>query len=111
VKEPSGIRLDIYRNSGPDWSNLGISYYCSEVTLILPGGGPFKPTEEAPAVVIEKGPLGSLRAVECGKEGWSMMGGCYVASSDSRFSAWCEELLGHRWYGAVALHDRHEKRS
>lgn len=37
-----------------------------------------------------------------------MMGGCYVSTSDSRFSRAVEDLLGHRFYGAVPLHDRFE---
>jgi len=35
-------------------------------------------------------------------------GGNFAASSDSRFSQACRELLGHHFYGAVAIHDRVE---
>jgi len=37
-----------------------------------------------------------------------MMGGCYVASSDSRFWAMVQKVNGNQAYGAVALHDRFE---
>jgi hypothetical protein len=37
-----------------------------------------------------------------------MFGGCYVATSDSRFSRKIENLLGFPYYGAVPLHDRVE---
>lgn len=37
-----------------------------------------------------------------------MFGGCYVATSDSRFSDEVERIVGGRFYGAVALHDRFE---
>ena len=37
-----------------------------------------------------------------------MMGGAYVATSDSRFTAAVEEITGVRFYGAVAFHDRYE---
>ena len=38
----------------------------------------------------------------------TMDGGNFAASSDSRFSQACRELLGHHFYGAVAIHDRVE---
>lgn len=38
----------------------------------------------------------------------TMMGGNYAASSDSRFSELAAELLGHPFYGALAIHDRRE---
>ena len=37
-----------------------------------------------------------------------MKGYSFIASSDSRFQEACEKLLGHGFYGAVALHDRLE---
>jgi hypothetical protein len=39
---------------------------------------------------------------------WTMMGGNYAATSDSRFSDKIEEMLGHGFYGAVPIHDRVE---
>ncbi len=45
------------------------------------------------------------------QQGQSMMGGSYVATSDSRFTKACEDLLGHSFYGAVAFHDRYETRA
>jgi hypothetical protein len=111
----SGIRMDIYRSAKmPDCSNGGISGRVHEVTLILPEGGPFEPTADAPAIILENHVRSALRAVECDEDGerltgWSMMGGCYVATSDSRFGDECERLLGYRFYGAVPLHDRFEQ--
>lgn len=37
-----------------------------------------------------------------------MAGGNYAATSDSGTSHLVEELLGHRFYGALAIHDRQE---
>lgn len=37
-----------------------------------------------------------------------MSGGCYVSSSDSRFSEMVRQACGRDFYGAVALHDRYE---
>ena len=45
---------------------------------------------------------------ESKKLGWTMFGGNYATTSDSRFSELCEELLGTNFYGAVAVHDRVE---
>ena len=39
---------------------------------------------------------------------WWMNGGNIASTSDSRFSQACERLLGHRFYGAVHIHDRTE---
>lgn len=46
-------------------------------------------------------------------EGWeavrgTMFGGNYAATSDARFGELIAELLGHPFYGAVAVHDRIE---
>jgi hypothetical protein len=37
-----------------------------------------------------------------------MDGGNFAATSDSRFNEACRKLLGHDFYGAVAIHDRVE---
>ena len=68
---------------------------------------------ELPRIAIVKGNLpGIATAVVCDKDGKprndGMMGGAYVASSDSRFTKAVEEITGCRFYGAVPLHDRFE---
>lgn len=110
-KGPSGIRASIYKDSGRDYSNGGVSSFTDEVTVILPEGGPFEPTEAAPAVEFVRRTIGGraahyFRPVE-GPEGHERMvgpmaGGTYLGSSDSRFS----DLTG--MYGAVPFHDRYE---
>jgi hypothetical protein len=77
-------------------------------------------TEGEVAKPHKSGPLPDGSMVDCvgaGKPtglryvrapGWHMMGGSYVASSDSRFAEACEVVLGAKFYGAVALHDRKE---
>lgn len=78
--------------------------------------GPFDPAPHRPAVLLEDGPLrGTKRIVLATQKddgSWHMerreghvgpmMGGTYVATSDSRF----REAAG--FYGAVAFHDRFE---
>jgi hypothetical protein len=102
-----GLRAYIYKHGDYDCTNGGISTKYDEVCIVNVEG-PFEPDEKRPAVMLCKGPVESLNIVpvalvELGK--WTMMGGNYVATSDSRFSEACAKLLGHRFYGAVPLHD------
>lgn len=102
-----GIRADIFKSRYGDSSNGGISSRVGEVTIIDERiNGPFEPTDDAPAVRIVERWLGSGRYVhlepvdqpsgQCGP----MMGGCYVATPDSRLRRIAE--------GAIPLHDRFE---
>ena len=72
----------------------------------------FAATPNAPAVRLERGNLpGTVKIVPVAKpEGGvgPMFGGAYVATSDGRFEYAVERLLGHRFYGAVPLHDQYE---
>jgi len=106
-----GIRADIYRNGRGCFANGGLSDdpAIREVTIIDDAiDGPFEPTPEAPACRIVRREMFGKTVIHVepidqptGKLG-PMMGGCYVATSDSRFS----RATGI--YGAVALHDRFE---
>lgn len=118
-----GLTADIYKSGGRSWSNGGISDHADEVTIVN-ANGPFDPDEKRPAVAIVHGNLaGTVKAIpvvplESGgfrelrtdetKGIGPMMGGCYIATSDGRFSDLVESLLGHRFYGAIPLHDRYE---
>lgn len=104
-----GMVAQIFRGDS-DCSNGGISSRAKRVCIINVEG-PFTPSEEyLPAVRLVKGPFNSVHLVpaELPSDGVSMAGGCFVHTSDSRFSKAVETLLGHRFYGAVALHDRVE---
>ena len=71
--------------------------------------GPFEPSDHYPAAQLEKGPFNSLHIKpECIGDEHSMDGGNFAATSDSRFNDACRKLLGHHFYGAVAIHDRVE---
>jgi hypothetical protein len=113
-----GLIIDVYRNAGrnTDCTLGGISSIYSEFTVVNIDG-PFHPKSHRPAVFLEKHVSGCLRIVPAivNDDGTyfkdprsAMMGGNYAATSDSRFSEACEHLLGHRFYGAVAVHDRYE---
>jgi hypothetical protein len=107
-----GLIINVYRAAdGSDCTNNGVSGKFARLTLAnVPG--PFEATEDAPACVLVRGNLpGTVKIVpadlfDAGRS--VMMGGNYGGTSDSRFSEAVEKLLGHRFYGAVAIHDRTE---
>lgn len=73
--------------------------------------GPFEPGEDAPAFEVVGGPYGSAKLVPVDQPSGvigPMMGGNYGATSDSRFGRKIEEILGHKFYGALPIHDRFE---
>lgn len=74
--------------------------------------GPFERKAGEAAVMLESHMPGIVRAVpinEAGEvDGWLMKGYSFIGCSDSRFSRKVEQLIGGRFYGAVALHDRKE---
>ena len=106
------LSLSIYKNPIYDGcANGGWSDDHDELYVACPSG-PFEVEVDDPSLfVLRRGPLGSLR-LEPNVQPEHMVGpmasGCYAATSDSRFGEMCEELLGHRWHGAVAVHDRFE---
>lgn len=83
-KAPSGIICEILKGRFGDCSNGGLSHLYQEVTLILPEGGPFKPSEKAPAVELYQA-HGVVKAKAVGEKRWMMFGGCFIYSSDGRF--------------------------
>jgi hypothetical protein len=116
-----GLLISVYRNAergmDVDCTNGGVSSTHGMFCLVN-ASGPFEPNEDRPAVIMQQHQPGCLRIVPAyadGKGNWiadkyhhRMMGGNYGATSDSRFAELCERLLGHRFYGAVAIHDRVE---
>jgi hypothetical protein len=107
-----GIHVNIYKEGDYDCTMGGESSYAKGLTVIN-AEGPFEPSEDYPAAeLVMAEPIGGrkiLRLIPVSKkEKWTMFGGNYGASSDSRFSELCERLLGGSFYGAVAIHDRVE---
>lgn len=103
-----GMVAQIFRGDR-DCSNGGISSRARGV-CVMNVAGPFEASDEYPAVLLVPGPFNSVHLVpaELPSDSVTMAGGCFVHTSDSRFSQAVEKLLGHRFYGAVALHDRVE---
>lgn len=104
-----GLIAYIFKNKGRDCSNSGLSSFVDQVCLTNVEG-PFEPSDDCPAALLLPGNLkGTVKVVPDGMGGRSVMfGGCYVATSDSRFSEAIEAIIGARFYGAVAFHDRVE---
>lgn len=118
-----GLHAHVCRPANfPDCSLNGISARFPQLCLVNVEG-PFEPSDEYPAALLVKGNLpGTLKIIPAHKDyksmklqpewepipGWHMFGGNYAAASDSRFGEACRKILGHEFYGAVAIHDRKE---
>jgi hypothetical protein len=133
---PSGLILDIYRSHYSDSSLDGISSRADRCTLVgtiegeaqvakpLPGDSRvFQERDNAPAVALRyTGAPGASRSAVClvpvtfddrsgeyrAVDSWTMAGGTYAGTTDSRFSALVHRMLGHYFYGLVPVHDRIE---
>ena len=106
-----GLIVNVYKDhSAYDCTCNGVTNRF-ESLCVINVDGPFEPTEDCPAVTLEHGTIPGiavLKPVEAeGK--WTMFGGNYAATSDSRFSDAIEALIGHRFYGAIPVHDRVEE--
>jgi hypothetical protein len=112
-----GLNISVYRNADDrDCTLNGISSRFKTLCIVNISG-PFVPGPHAAPALLMSGNLpGTLKIVPAVPDevgGWkplsgTMMGGNYGACSDSRFSEACESILGRRFYGAVAIHDRVE---
>jgi hypothetical protein len=99
---------DIYDSPLGNCSNDGVSAKAKRVCIINVAG-PWKPSEDAPAVELIKRPHGNIVCVPVGLEDkWTMFGGAYVVTSDARFCKAVQKLSGYEHSFPVALHDRVE---
>jgi len=105
-----GIRVDIYKSQGKDYSNGGISEKHDTVTLLIPDGGYVDHSQGGPCVVVTESRYGYKSARVCNWDGvpikrpgqiGPMFGGTFIYSSDSRFREHCGSQ-------PIALHDRWE---
>jgi hypothetical protein len=106
-----GLIVSVYTNagSGSDHSMNGVTNRFNRLCVINVDG-PFDPSDDCPAVLLEQGALDGtavLRPVEAG-DNWTMFGGNFAATSDSRFHYAIENITGNRFYGAIPVHDRIE---
>ena len=98
------LPVSVYRNDGHDATNGGVtSEYGLKMVVPVPDGHVTQEDVDNNGYLIlepgEKG--GEPNFSPAGIEGWTMFGGNFVYTSDSRFS----RVYGHR---PVAVHDRQE---
>tara|TARA_B100001094_G_scaffold327103_1_gene384550 strand:- start:800 stop:1132 length:333 start_codon:yes stop_codon:yes gene_type:complete len=109
-----GLHIEIYKNGKWDCTNGGVTSKDIQGLCITNCDGPFDPCDAYPAAELVSRKIGSRTIVnivptaEIEKKSWTMFGGHYGATSDSRFSEKIEQLLGSIFYGAVPIHDRVE---
>ena len=112
------MSMTIYVHRSPlgDCTLRGISSKADKLSLVNVAG-PFEPTEDAPAAMLVSNGKGLVRIVPANRlengewaqeTRWTMFGGNYAGTSDSRFIDAIQALTGAPWYGAVAIHDRIE---
>ena len=117
-----GLHISVYKEvrTGNDWldnvdcTNGGITSKNIKGLCITNCDGSCEPCEDYPAAQLVSRDFAGGKIVhivptaEIEKGSWTMMGGNYGSTSDSRFSEKVEEMLGARFYGALAIHDRVE---
>lgn len=106
-----GMIVSVFRCHLGDCSNNGASARHDQLT-VTNIEGPFEPTPERPAakLVRHRTMPGHCYIVpdEVGGR-WSMFGGNYAATSDSRFHEAVRALVGTTGGFAVGIHDRVEE--
>ena len=116
-----GLIVDVYRSfrenddflEVTDCTNGGITNIETGVhkLTLVNVDGPFDPTPTRPAARLLPGMDGCAKIVperEFTGHIWTMFGGNYAGTSDSRFTEAVEKITGARFYGAVPIHDRVE---
>ena len=109
-----GLHIEVYKNGKWDCTNGGVTSKDIKGLCITNCSGPFSPSEEYPeALLVPQKNMGRITVKivpvsEIEKGSWTMFGGHYGATSDSRFSEKVEEFMGSAFYGAVPIHDRVE---
>lgn len=108
-----GLIVSVFRSDLGDCTNGGISSTTNKLTLVNVEG-PFKPSDDAPAAVLVKGPTLDPKDINVVvkpldyKKKWYMFGGNFAHTSDSRFHEAVAQIAGVRINAAVKIHDRNE---
>lgn len=103
-----GLIAYVYDSPLGNCSNRGLSSQFKEVCIVNIDG-PFDPKPDMPAVKLVKRNHGNIVCIPVGLESkWTMFGGAYITTSDSRFGEAVRELSGYEHGFPVALHDRVE---
>lgn len=103
-----------YVKQGIDCTNNGWSWHYDRACIVN-ADGPFEPSDDAPAVLIKKHSTMHVVHVVLVQHDfhniWTMMGGNFLHSCDSRFGEAVANILGpqFRYHGPIAIHDRIEE--
>jgi hypothetical protein len=104
-----GLIVSVLRSSGSSCTNGASKVF--DRLLVTNVSGPFDGHDKPRFVLVEgnlpgTATLVSETSLEAGD--WTMFGGNFAHTSDSRWSKAIEEICGSRQSGAVAIHDRVE---
>ena len=113
------LTLHVYKNPlFANCSNDGITKNANRLTVVNVGGEKAYHFADAPPVLLKErcgNPIlvpaelnDDNQWVEIDESAGPMAGGTFAATCDSGFREAVENLIGHGWYGAVAVHDRYE---
>lgn len=113
-----GLRVSIFKTEGKSYSNNGISARFDEALVVGEDIAPIFGNDDGklPVIRLERGAFAGTVIAKVvydpsgAHEGkvLAMYGGCFVSTSDSRFSEAARKIVGGEFYGAVPLHDRFE---
>jgi len=104
-----GLRVQIFKWSLGDCTKKGMSSTCDALTLINVEG-PFEPTPDAPAakLLLRKTGNAIIRPADIPPNKWTMSGGNFAYTSDTRFCEALRLLTGYAHSFPVSIHDRVE---
>lgn len=105
-----GLVISIYRSGKYDCTNGGVSATADEALVVGPGIPGIFEAHDRPVLILKPGNVrGTVKLVPAVAEGkWTMFGGNFAHTSDSRFGDAVRAIVGGEFYGAVAIHDRIE---
>lgn len=105
-----GLNVYIFKSDLGDASNWGVTSRTIKGLCITNVQGPSEPSEAYPAAKLVKRSVGNvvIRPDEIPEGKWTMFGGCFAYTSDSRFSEAVQKLSGYPFGFPVAIHDRVE---
>lgn len=108
-----GMLVNIYRTAGGDCTNGGVSATADKALVVGPGIPEIFAANELPVLVLAPG-LGGFKTARLvplvlqQAKRWTMFGGNFAYTSDSRFAEAVRAIAGGSFCGAVPIHDRVE---
>ena len=108
-----GLIISIYKSRShgkdEDFTNRGVTANAEEALVVGDGIPGIFEANGRPVLRLERNRRGSTaRLVPADETRWTMFGGNFGYTSDSRFSEAVRAIYGSDFYGAVPIHDRVE---